>query len=70
MPCPAGRSGWQHLNLVMSFELYEAFWIKSYFGKMFHVMSPGEGLVTIAVLMLAMWCAVAWLKGERNERLT
>ena len=53
------------LSFVMSFERHDAFWMKAYFGKVFHVMSPGEGIATIAILSLATWCAVKWLKGKR-----
>jgi len=55
------------LSFIMSFERHDAFWMKSYYGKVFHVMSPGEGIAAMAVLILATWCAVAWLKGKRNE---
>jgi hypothetical protein len=54
------------LSFIMSFERHDTFWIKSYFGKVFHVMSPGEGIATIAILVLAMWCAVIWLKRKRR----
>ncbi len=69
MQCPADRISWQHVILAMSFERHDAFWIKSYFGKVFHVLSPGEGLVTIAALLMGTWCAVSWLKGKRRERM-
>jgi len=50
------------ISFIMSFERHDAFWIKSYFGKVFHVMSVGEGIVAIAVLLLGTWCAVSWLR--------
>jgi len=54
----------------MSFERHDEFWIKSYFGKVFHVLSVGEGLAAITVLSLATWVAVRWLKGRPNESVT
>jgi len=69
MQCPADRSGWQHVILAMFFERHDEFWIKSYFGKVFHVLGVGEGISAIAALILAMWCAVIWLKGKRRERM-
>ena len=68
MQCPADRSGCRHVILAMSFERHDAFWIKSYFGKVFHVMSPGEGIAAIAALILAMWCAVIWLAVKQRKR--
>ncbi len=56
------------LSFIMSFERHDAFWIKSYFGKVFHVMSPGEGFVLMTLLFLATWVAVRWLRwGEHSN---
>jgi hypothetical protein len=52
---------WQ-MSFIMSFERHDEFWIKSYFGKVFHVMSVGEGLAAITVLSLATCVAVRWLR--------
>jgi hypothetical protein len=50
------------LSFIMSFERHDKFWIKSYFGKVFHVLSVGDGLAVIAVLCLGAWLAVRWLR--------
>ena len=55
------------LSFIMSFERHDAFWMKAYFGKVFHVMSPGEGIAAIVVLCIATWVALRWLKGKRRE---
>jgi hypothetical protein len=55
------------ISFIMSFKRHDAFWIKSYYGKVFHVLSVGEGLVVIALLSAGMWAAVRWLKGKRSE---
>jgi hypothetical protein len=55
------------LSFLMSFERHDKFWIKSYFGKMFHVLSPLEGLALIGILWGATWIVVRWLKGKRRE---
>jgi hypothetical protein len=51
----------------MSFERYDEFWIKSYFGKVFHVLSAGEGIAVIAVLLLGTWSMIRWL-GVKHRR--
>ncbi len=56
------------LSFVMSFERHDEFWIKSYFGKVFHVMGVGEGLLVISALCLGTWVAVRWLRqGGTNK---
>ena len=55
------------LSFIMSFERHDEFWIKSYFGKVFHVLSVGEGIAAIAVLLLGTWLAVSWLRVKHRE---
>jgi hypothetical protein len=50
------------LSFIMSFERHDEFWIKSYFGKVFHVLGVGEGLLAIALLCVGTWAAVRWLR--------
>ncbi|MCX6141586.1 MAG: hypothetical protein NTZ35_00050 [Ignavibacteriales bacterium] len=57
------------LSFIMSFERHDAFWMKSYYGKVFHVLSPVEGLAATTLLCLATWVAVRWLKGKRRESM-
>lgn len=52
------------LSFIMSFERHDKFWIKSYFGKLFHVLGVGEGLLLITLLSLGMYAAVRWIKHE------
>ena len=47
---------------MMSFERHDKFWIKSYFGKVFYVMSPAEGVLAVTVLCVGTWVAVRWLR--------
>ena len=49
-------------SLIMTFERHDAFWIKSCYGKVFHVLSVGEGVAVIALLCLGAWLAVRWLR--------
>lgn len=55
------------ISFIMSFERHDEFWMKSYFGKVFHVLSPVEGLVSIAVLALGIWGSVSWLRIRSRE---
>jgi len=57
------------LSFIMSFERHDQFWQKSYFGKVFHVLSPAEGLAIIAGLFMATWGAVRWLNVRWHERI-
>jgi hypothetical protein len=50
------------LSFIMSFERHDEFWIKSYFGKVFHILSVGEGIAAIAVLAMVTWGMVRWLR--------
>ena len=50
------------LSFIMSFERHDEFWMKSYFGKVFHVMSAGEGVLAVTVLCLGAWVVVRWLR--------
>jgi hypothetical protein len=55
------------LSFIMSFERHDQFWQKSYFGKVFHVLSPLEGLVTASLLSSFAWWSTARLK-RSSER--
>lgn len=55
------------LSFIMSFERHDKFWIKSYFGKLFHVLSVGEGLLLIALLSLGMYAAVRWMRPVQKD---
>jgi hypothetical protein len=57
------------LSFILSFERHDQFWQKSYFGKVFHVLSPAEGLAIIAGLFMATWAAVRWLNVRWHERI-
>jgi hypothetical protein len=57
------------LSFIMSFERHDQLWTKSYFGKVFHVLSPAEGLAIIAGLFMATWGAVRWLNVRWHERI-
>ena len=57
------------LSFILSFERHDQFWQKSYFGKVFHVLSPAEGLAIIAGLFMATWGAVRWLNVRWHERI-
>ena len=56
-------------SFIMSFERHDEFWVKSYFGKVFHVFSPFEGLLFASLLSVFTWRSVRWLKavGEREH---
>ena len=54
------------LSFIMSFERHDEFWVKSYFGKLFHVLSVGEGLLIITLLCLGTWGAICWLGRRRT----
>ena len=54
------------LSFIMSFERHDEFWVKSYFGKLFHVLSVGEGLLIITLLCLGTWGAIWWLGRRRT----
>jgi len=49
-------------SFIISFERHDEFWVKSYFGKVFHVLSVGEGVLAITVLCLGTWVVVRWLR--------
>lgn len=55
------------MSFVTSFEKHSEFWQKSYYGKMFHIFTPFEGLAAIAVLLTATWWTVGWLNGKRHQ---
>ena len=59
---------WQ-TSFIMSFERHNEFWIKSYFGKVFHVLSVGEGLAAIAILAMGTWGMVSWLRVKHRESI-
>ena len=54
------------LAFIMSFEGHDDYWIKSDFGKIFHVLSVGEGLLIITLLCLGTWGAIWWLGRRRT----
>jgi len=54
------------LAFIMSFERHDEFWVKSDFGKIFHVLSVGEGLLIITLLCLGTWGAIWWLGRRRT----
>jgi hypothetical protein len=49
-------------SFIMSFERHDDFWVKSYFGKVFHILSVGEEVLAITLLCLGTWGAVRWLR--------
>ena len=57
------------LSFILSFERHDQFWQKSYCGKVFHVLSPAEGLAIIAGLFMATWGAVRRLNVRWHERM-
>jgi hypothetical protein len=52
-------------SFIMSFERHDQFWQKSYFGKVFHIFSPLEGILAIAVLSALACLAINSLKPLR-----
>ena len=54
------------LSFIMSFERHDEFWVKSYFGKLFHVLSVEEGPLIITLLCLGTWGAIWWLGRRRT----
>ena len=52
------------LSFIMSFERHDLFWQKSYFGKVFHILSPLQGLVTAATLSACFWWSTRQLKAS------
>jgi hypothetical protein len=59
------------LSFVLGFERHDSFWIKSDFGKVFHVLSPPEGCMLIALLLVLFMISFAWLRnrGEHGNHL-
>jgi hypothetical protein len=50
------------LSFIMSFERHDQFWQKSYFGKVFHILTSLEGLVTALFLSAFAWWSTGRLK--------
>jgi hypothetical protein len=52
------------LSFIMSFERQEKFWSTSYFGRVFHVLSPFEGVLVLFLLLLFTWGCIRRLRGQ------
>ena len=50
------------LSFIMSFERHDKFWLTSYFGRVFHVFTPLEGLLVVSLLSLFTWAFVRWVR--------
>lgn len=52
------------LSFILSFERHESFWAYSDFGKVFHILTPLEGLTLSAALLVLTWLGIRWLSSR------
>lgn len=56
------------LSFILSFEKHDHFWIKSYFGKVFHILSPLEGGIVVIVILISLaWVSKALGKSAEES---
>jgi len=54
------------LSLILAFEQHPQFWEQSDYGKVFHVLSPWEGVILAGSLLVVLYLLIRWLKSSRN----
>ncbi len=55
------------LSFILGFERHEDLWIKSDYGKVFHILSPIEGTLSTGLLLALFFISFYWLKSRKKQ---